>query len=352
MATRPSEARAHGFAVSWLIGAIALLVGAFIVPGASTKDFGAVVATAAIVAVLNAVLPPIVAALRLPFMLLLGFLLVLVLDALMLLAADAIGLMQVDSFWLGAGRRRGRLGGRRRPLGRPRNERRRRLLAARDAADRAGARASGRSPNAPESSSWRSTASHCPCSSGRCATATPRRWPAGSRRGRTGSRSGRPNLSSQTGASQAGILLGSNEDIPAFRWVEKENGRIVVCSSPSNCAELERAHSTGKGLLADGGASRGNLFSGDADHMILTVSRMDVEKRASTGYRAFLANGFNVMRTFVLTLWEVVLEWTAAAKAKRRDVQPRGHRGGLYPFMRAALCVFVRDLIVYGVPRT
>ena len=32
------------------------------------------------------------------------------------------------------------------------------------------------------------------------------------------------DLSSQTGASQAGILLGSNEDIPAFRWVEKERG--------------------------------------------------------------------------------------------------------------------------------
>ena len=34
-----------------------------------------------------------------------------------------------------------------------------------------------------------------------------------------------PDLSSQTGASQAGILLGSNENIPAFRWVEKETGR-------------------------------------------------------------------------------------------------------------------------------
>src|SRR5262249_59649934 len=33
----------------------------------------------------------------------------------------------------------------------------------------------------------------------------------------------------------------------------------------------------------------------------------------------------------------------------RRDVRPRGHRGGLYPLMRAALCVVVRDLIVYGV---
>ena len=30
-------------------------------------------------------------------------------------------------------------------------------------------------------------------------------------------------------------------------------------------------------------------------------------------------------------------------------MRPRGHRGGLYPFLRAALCVVVRDLIVFGV---
>jgi hypothetical protein len=45
----------------------------------------------------------------------------------------------------------------------------------------------------------------------------------------------------------------------------------------------------------------------------------------------------------------VVLEWSAAGRAKRRDVRPRGHRGGIYPFLRATLCVVVRDLIVYSV---
>ena len=157
------------------------------------------------------------------------------------------------------------------------------------------------------------------------------------------------DLSSQTGASQAGILLGSNEDIPAFRWVEKETGRTMTCSKPDDCAEIERRRSTGIGLLRDGGASRGNLLSGEADHVILTVSRMTEEKRSNPGYRAFLANGFNVTRLLVLFGWEVILEWTAAARAKRRDVRPRGHRGGIYPFLRAAMCVFVRDLIVYGV---
>ena len=47
--------------------------------------------------------------------------------------------------------------------------------------------------------------------------------------------------------------------------------------------------------------------------------------------------------------WEIVLEWTAALRAIRRDVRPRGHRGGMYPLLRAAMCVVVRDLIVYGV---
>src|SRR5204862_6733203 len=135
---------------------------------------------------------------------------------------------------------------------------------------------------------------------------------------------------------QAGILLGSNDDIVAFRWVEKERTALMVCSSPEHCAEIERRHSSGHGLLANGGASRGNLLSGEADHVILTVSRMDEERRSNPGYRAFLANGFNVVRTLVLFFWEVVLEWTAAAKERRRDVRPRGHRGGAYPFMRAA----------------
>ena len=39
----------------------------------------------------------------------------------------------------------------------------------------------------------------------------------------------------------------------------------------------------------------------------------------------------------------------AAARSARRDVRPRGHRGGIYPLMRGAMCVLVRDLNVYSV---
>ena len=124
---------------------------------------------------------------------------------------------------------------------------------------------------------------------------------------------------------------------------------MLACSIPADCAELERRLATGKGLLANGGSSRGNLLSGEAEEVILTVSRIEAEKKANPGYRAFFANGFNVTRALVLFAWEVIVEWTAATQQRRRDVRPRGHRSGSYPFIRGAMCVIVRDLIVYGV---
>ena len=94
----------------------------------------------------------------------------------------------------------------------------------------------------------------------------------------------------------------------------------MTCSAPADCALIEERHSSGHGLLADGGASRSNLLSGDADQVILTVSRMEAEKKANPGYRAYLADGYNVTRTFVLFFYEVILELAgggAAAPARR-----------------------------------
>ncbi len=86
--------------VLWLGTAVAVIVAALILPGVTVGTFGEVVVAAALIAVLNGVLPPIVAALRLPFTLLLGFVLVLIVDALTLLLASHITSkgIHVDSF--------------------------------------------------------------------------------------------------------------------------------------------------------------------------------------------------------------------------------------------------------------
>ncbi len=336
--------------VAWLVSASALLVAAWVVPGAAVNNFGGALVAAIAIAALNAIVPPIIAALRLPLMLLTGLVLILIADALMLLAADNITDhdLQIDSFWSALGvafvaaavtvvldivlgtndddtytiRVIQRIA--RRSGGRTITDAPGIVFLEIDGLALPVLQRATRDGSAPNMARWLAEKNY------RFAE-----WET--------------DLSSQTGASQAGILLGSNDDIPAFRWVEKETATLVACSGPPDCAEIERRHSSGVGLLADGGASRGNLLSGEADHMILTVSRMDAEKHANPGYRAFFANGFNVVTVLTLFFWEVVLEWSAAGRAKRRDVHPRGHRGGLYPFMRAALCVVVRDLIVYGV---
>jgi uncharacterized membrane protein YvlD (DUF360 family) len=47
--------------------------------------------------------------------------------------------------------------------------------------------------------------------------------------------------SSQTGACQAGLLHGNNDDMPAFRWWEKDRGVSIVTSYPRDAEELEAA---------------------------------------------------------------------------------------------------------------
>jgi putative membrane protein len=82
------------------------------------------------------------------------------------------------------------------------------------------------------------------------------------------------DYSSLTGAMQTGILLGSNENIPAYRWWSREQGRMVMVGNPKDALVTEQRLGTGKGLLSDGGSSRGNMFSGDATESMFTYSTL------------------------------------------------------------------------------
>jgi uncharacterized membrane protein YvlD (DUF360 family) len=335
--------------LGWLLGAVAVYVAAAILPRFEVGGFWAALLAALFIGILTALLPPLIAALRLPYTVASTFLLVLVVNALILRAADALseGAIVVDGFlaaffaalvisavltalevFLGANdddayslRVVHRIA--RKSPDRVETDVPGILYLEIDGLSKPVLQRAMRDGNAPTMARWLAAGTHRLVE-----------WET--------------DTSSQTGASQAGILLGSNEDIPAFRWVEKERGELMVCSNPDDCAEIERRHA-GDGLLRNGGASRGNLLSGEADHVLLTASRVSEEKKANPGYRAFFANGFNVTRSLALVCWEVVLELVAASRQRRRDVLPRGHRGGIYPLLRAGMCVVVRDLTVYAV---
>ena len=154
------------------------------------------------------------------------------------------------------------------------------------------------------------------------------------------------DLSSQTGASHAGILHGNNENLTAFRWIEKENGnQMMQCSGVDKVKTLEERISNGDGLLVDNGASRSNLFSGDTDNVIFTFSKIsNLRKLYNRAWFSVFSNPSNFARIVSLFLAEMILEIISQIKHSVKNIQPRIKRGIAYIPVRGATNVFMREI--------
>ncbi len=167
-------------------------------------------------------------------------------------------------------------------------------------------------------------------------------------------RSGRYRLASweallppTTPASQAGILHGNNDGIPAFRWYEKEADRIMVANHPLDAAIVATRISNGEGLLSNDGASVGNLFSGDAVRSYITMATIKDKGQGlgrSQTFFSFFASPYNYLHTIVRTVAEIFKEYLQARRQARAGIVPMMHRGMPYPIARAATNVALRDL--------
>lgn len=154
-------------------------------------------------------------------------------------------------------------------------------------------------------------------------------------------------LPSTTPASQAGILHGSHDGIPAFRWYERTTDKLFVANQPRDAALIEKRLSNGRGLLADGGVSIGNLFSGDAEQNIMVMSKLDGNRqslRAMREYTDYFSNIYGFMRALVLSIGEMIKEVYQAERQKLRNFQPRVNRKASYIVLRAVTNVLLRDL--------
>lgn len=156
-----------------------------------------------------------------------------------------------------------------------------------------------------------------------------------------------PKLPATTPVSQMGILHGTIEGIPAFRWIDRATGKIFVANKPSDAALIEAARSNGHGLLADDGVSISNLFTGDAPTAFATMSavgRSQEGRESRLAVSQFLARPEGFARGLSRTLSEVVRERFQATRARRRDIRPRVHRGWNFALERAGLNGVLRDL--------
>ena len=152
------------------------------------------------------------------------------------------------------------------------------------------------------------------------------------------------DLSSQTGASQAGILHGNNRDIVAYRWVEKENdNNIMVSGKLSHAPKIEERISNGEGLLVNG-ISIANMFSGDSKISALTSSRLGGISRIynKTLHTIFL-DAYNFQRIFILFLWDILVEFKSQLVHDIKNIQPHLRRTPVYAAIRAGANVVLRE---------
>ena len=151
-----------------------------------------------------------------------------------------------------------------------------------------------------------------------------------------------------TPASQAALLHGTSDGIAAFRWYEKEAGRFMVANRPADAAEIEARVSDGRGLLAAGGVSVSNLFTGDAPTTRLVVSRRPRGAGAGSGaeYLGFFGSLLDVTRVAVLTLLELAKALHRSGRKRLRHAEPSVRRGLPYALLLGLTNTLLRDLDV------
>ncbi|MFN2140480.1 MAG: phage holin family protein [Candidatus Promineifilaceae bacterium] len=154
-------------------------------------------------------------------------------------------------------------------------------------------------------------------------------------------------IPSQTSACQAGIMFGDNYDIPAFRWYDKTQGKLIVSSS--DAGELNGRYAMGEGLMR-GGTSVSNMLNGDAYTSLMTASDLreadddEAKRRANDVYLLMLDPSF-LLSVIARYLGMVVVELWEGWQQRRHDVYPRLNRlAHFYPFVRAATSIFLREL--------
>jgi hypothetical protein len=159
-------------------------------------------------------------------------------------------------------------------------------------------------------------------------------------------------LPSTTPAAQAAIFYGEGRGIPAFRWFEKNSGRLVSCNDPEHVQYFrERLFGDRKGILA-GGSSYANILDGGASRSIFTVS----SPHPQTLFGRF--GGRRILLLLLLHPLRVCRMACASVMEYLNELYDRWHfrknrpgqvSEGLFPLIRIFCNVILRELQTFGV---
>lgn len=158
-----------------------------------------------------------------------------------------------------------------------------------------------------------------------------RRYPAG--------------LPSATPAAQGAIFYGTKDDIPAFRWYEKRDRRVIVGSRPED-VQYVRDRLPQEGILS-GGTSYVNIYDGGADRSYFTLSAKTRRRFLENigGGRLFLLTLTHPIRTTRMvfsSFWEYLQEeWNRLVSQAKGEAT---HYWWYLPFLHIGSNVVLREL--------
>ncbi len=314
----PQNRRWIRIAVLGVVQALVLFGLSAVLDGLQIDSLATALLLVVVLGALNAIVWPFVIRITLKLVLITVGLFTFVLNALFVSAAAAIvGGVEISSFWTAlviamvvtivniCGR------------GHAPRRRRLRVAPARWHTGRSSETSRPNPPMCPVCCSSRSTVSATTCSPRRWSRARPPSSAVSCPRAPIASMVGSATCRHRPGAMQAGILLGDNHNMPAFRWYEKETGRIMVTNRPKDAAEIESRQSTGDGLLIGGGASRANVFTGDTDDAMFTFSSVTSKEANHDRFLYVLSTPMTFFRIIALSVVEIVREKRAYRTARR-----------------------------------
>jgi hypothetical protein len=113
-------------------------------------------------------------------------------------------------------------------------------------------------------------------------------------------------LPSATPAAQAAIFFGTKQDIPAFRFYEKAERRLIIGSRPADVQHI-RDRLPESGIL-DGGSGYVNIYDGGADRAIFTLAAKQPQRflQKMGGARVALLAALHPVRMAMMVVDSVV----------------------------------------------
>ncbi len=157
---------------------------------------------------------------------------------------------------------------------------------------------------------------------------------------------------SDTPFFQAGLLYGDNDNVPGFRWIERETGDEIIFKKPESAGYIEEALAKKNRGLLSGGSSYVNLFAGGASRSTFTLSTFSIRylfKRKVRNFDIFIVFIFHIftfLKTFIYVFFEFLIEiWERVVDVvKKRDIRPEG----LFPFARVMSNVIFKEIETFG----